>query len=146
MSFYTFTKIEVPGPAGYTLSFTNNADNTLQEVATVDGQTFVWAPTDAIIPEQPSEIIWAATTVTDAQTEQLKATSPQVKMIADEMQRKIREVYSPEDEQYFSRIGVGVALGAYSFQPGEEAALLKFGDFVESVRRWGRTQRAAIGL
>ena len=62
------------------------------------------------------------------------------------MQEKIRASYSAEDEAYYSRIGVGVALGSYEFEPGEQAALLEFGSFVESVRLWGREQRAELGL
>ena len=39
-----------------------------------------------------------------------------------------------------------VALGAYALEPGEQAVLLEFGAFVESVRPWGRDQRAELGL
>ena len=49
-------------------------------------------------------------------------------------------------KSYCARIGVGVALGAYQFQPGESDALLAFGAHVEGVRQWGRAQRAALGL
>lgn len=146
MSFYTFTKVTVAGPNGYALSFKNNDDSTLVEVATLGADTYVWAPEGATIPEQPEEINWAATTPTQEVKEQLKAASPRCKLIADEMQRRIREVYPLEEEQYFSRIGVGAALGAYTFQPGEQEALLAFGDYVESERQWGREQRATIGL
>lgn len=66
--------------------------------------------------------------------------------ISDEMQRKIREKYALEDEQYFARIGVGVALGVYEFQAGEREALLEFGAFVESIRQWGRDERAKLAL
>ena len=31
-------------------------------------------------------------------------------------------------------------------QPGEQDALIAYGDFVESVRQWGRTEREKIGL
>lgn len=63
-----------------------------------------------------------------------------------EVQRKIRERYTLEDEQYFARIGVGVALGMYEFQNNEREELIQFGNYVESVRQWGREQRALIGL
>ena len=62
------------------------------------------------------------------------------------LQQRIRNKYPIEEEVYFSRIGVGVALGVYAFQPGEQDALIAYGDFVESVRQWGRTEREKIGL
>ncbi|MFN3587567.1 MAG: hypothetical protein ACK4UT_08685, partial [Moraxellaceae bacterium] len=65
---------------------------------------------------------------------------------AEAMQQRIRAVYSVEDEQYFSRIGVGAALGVYAFKPGEQDALMAFGARVEGVRQWGRDRRAEIGL
>ena len=43
-------------------------------------------------------------------------------------------------------IGVGVALGAYTFEPGEQESLLAFGAHVEGVRQWGRLEREKIGL
>ena len=82
----------------------------------------------------------------EALREQIKAASRPVQLIADEMQRRIRIAYSLEDEQYFSRIGVGAALGVYAFQSGEQAALLAFGVHVEAVRQWGKAQRAELGL
>jgi hypothetical protein len=62
------------------------------------------------------------------------------------MEEQIRARYPVSAEQYFSRIGVGVALGAYAFQAGEQEELLAFGAFVEDVRQWGRQQRAELGL
>lgn len=69
-----------------------------------------------------------------------------LKAIDDQIQVKIREKYALEDEQYFARIGVGVALGVYEFQAGEREALLEFGAFVESIRQWGRDERAKLAL
>ena len=69
-----------------------------------------------------------------------------LKAIDAQIQVKIREKYALEDEQYFARIGVGVALGAYEFQAGERDALLEFGAFVESIRQWGRDERAKLAL
>ena len=63
-----------------------------------------------------------------------------------QIQAKIREKYALEDEQYFARIGVCVALGVYEFQEGEREALLEFGQFVESIRQWGRDERAKLAL
>ena len=84
--------------------------------------------------------------MTDPLKESIKAVSPHTRLISQRMQEKIRAAYTIEDEQFFSRIGVGVALGAYVFGAGEQAALLAFGAFVESVRQWGRDERAKLGL
>ena len=116
------------------------------ELATIGDTTYVYVPDTATLPPQPAEITVAPATLTDALKADIKAASPHVRLISDRMQEKIREQYSLEDEAYFSRIGVGVALGAYAFQPGEHEALLAFGAFVESVRQWGRDQRALLGL
>jgi hypothetical protein len=67
-------------------------------------------------------------------------------MISEQCITKIRERYSIDDEAYFSRISAGAALGVYTFQPGEREQLLSFGEFVETIRQWGREQRASIGL
>jgi hypothetical protein len=121
-----------------------------QELATLpDGRTVVALFDGFTLPaNQPTEIVGSieVLTLTDALKEQIKAASPQVALISTMMQQKIREVYSLEDEAFFSRIGVGVALAAYTFGPGEQAALLAFGAFVEGVRQWGRGERAKLGL
>jgi len=77
---------------------------------------------------------------------QVKAASPHVALTYSRTQDLIRSKYSVDDEAYFARIGVGVALGAYTFEPGEQAELLAFGAFVESARAWGRVERAKLGL
>ncbi len=118
------------------------------ELGTIDGLTYVSVPGGVTLPEQLPQV--AATlqtvTLTPELREQLKAISPHCALIAERMVQKIREKYSIEDEQYFARIGVGVALGAYSFEPGEHDALLAFGGHVEAVRQWGRAERAKLGL
>ena len=62
------------------------------------------------------------------------------------MEAKIRDKYSLSDEQYFSRISSGAALGIYTFEAGESVALQAFGAYIESVRQWGREQRGQLGL
>ena len=59
---------------------------------------------------------------------------------------KIRNKYTIDDEMYFARIGVGAANGLYQPSAPELAELAEFGQFVEGVRAWGRTERAKIGL
>lgn len=121
------------------------------ELATLaDGTTYVCLPDGAVLPpDQPEEIaasIVGNVVLTTAQIAEIKSASPHVRLISDRMQKMIRDAYILEDEQYFSRIGVGAALGVYVFQPGEQEALLAFGAHVEAVRQWGRDRRAEIGL
>lgn len=146
MSIYKYQRITTPGPNGTTLHFRNTDGNAFTELAEIDGWHYVHVPDDAVIAEQPAEIAWQSVEITAELKDQIKANSRRVQLITEEMQRRIREQYTLEDEQYFSRIGVGVALGAYTFQPGEEEELLAFGSFVEAVRQWGRAERAKLGL
>ena len=133
-------------PNTATLMVRNNDNNTMQEIAIIGDWRYVHAPNDADIPEQWPEIEWQAVVLSDELKEEIKANSRPCLLISERMQAKIREKYTAEDEMYFARIGTGKALGVYEFQQGEEAALLQYGNFVESVRQWGREQRALIGL
>lgn len=146
MSIHKYQRITTPGPNGTTLYFRNTETNDALELAELDGWRYVFVPDGVTLPEQHAEIQWQAVTLTDALKEQIKAASRPCQLIADRMQQMIRGAYSLEDEQYFARIGVGVALGAYQFQAGEQEALLAFGAHVEAVRQWGRDRRAEIGL
>jgi hypothetical protein len=69
-----------------------------------------------------------------------------VRLINARMIDKIRAEYSIDDEMFFARIGVGAATGMYTPTPGEQADMAAFGAFVESVRQWGRAERAKLGL
>lgn len=129
-----------------TLYFNNTEERDGQEIAIIDNWRYVYFPDNVTIPDQPTEIQWAELTLTDELKEQIKTNSRQCQLINQWMQERIRAKYPLEDEQYFARIGVGVALGAYTFQPGEQEALLAFGAFVELVRQWGKSERAKIGL
>lgn len=147
MPIFKYQRVTTPGPNGTTRYFRNSdTEPRALELAEVDDWYYVFVPVDAVLPEQPAEIDWQVVTLTDELKERIKAASRPCHLIADRMQQMIRSVYSLEDEQYFARIGVGAALGAYTFQDGEQEALLEFGQFVEGVRQWGRDQRAEIGL
>lgn len=146
MPIFKCRRAATPGPNSTTHYFCNTEANDFTELAEVDNWHFVHVPDITDIPAQPSEIQWQAVELTPELREQIKAASRPVQLIAQEMQRRIRAVYSLVDEQYFSRIGVGVALGAYQFQPGEQEALMAFGNHVESVRQWGKAERAKLGL
>lgn len=116
------------------------------ELATLDGVTYVAVPAGATLPDQPAEITPAVVDLTPELRAQLKAASPHCELIAQRMEQKIRARYSLSDEQYFARIGVGVTLGSYVFEPGEQDALIAFGAHVEAARQWGRDERAKLGL
>jgi len=119
------------------------------ELATVDGVTYVFIPDGADLPEnQPPEISASIETVviSAVQRAQIKADSPHCWLISQRMVEMIRSHYSLDDEMYFARIGVGAATGLYSPTEQELQEMTVFGEFVESVRQWGREQRALIGL
>lgn len=143
---YQYQRVTTQGPNGTSYYFKAPEDTAYTELAEVDGWHYVHVPDEAVLPEQHPEINLTPVTLTDDLKEQIKLRSRPVKLIHERMQQMIRDNYSLEDEQYFARIGVGVSLGAYTFQPGEQEALLAFGAFVEEVRQWGRAERAKIGL
>lgn len=110
--------------------------------------TYVAVPDGITLPSQPAQIAGTVTpvTLTPELRDRIKSASTHCQFIDARMQDKIRARYSAEDEMYFARIGTGVALGKYAFEPGEEAALIEYGAHVEAVRQWGRTERAKLGL
>ena len=114
------------------------------DIAELDGWFYVH--TDEVIPEQYPEIECSEVSLTLELKEQLKLVSRAYQLINIELQNKLRDKYSLNDEQYFARIGVGKALGLYTFEPGEEEALKEFGLFVEKLRQEARLQKELIGL
>ena len=141
---YRYTPLIEPGPNGRSLVARLPEGGI--ELCTLDGLTYVSIPDDAPLAEQHQEITLTPVIVDYGLRERIKSSSRACQLINEAMQQRIRAQYSVEDEQYFARIGVGAALGAYTFQPGEQEALLGFGAFVEEVRQWGRDRRAEIGL
>ena len=121
-----------------------------QELATLpDGRTVVALFEGFTLPSNQPAAIAASIevlTLTDALKEQIKAASPHVALISKRMVDTIRASYSIDDEMYFARIGVGAATGLYTPTPSEMQELTTFGTFVESVRQWGRDERAKLGL
>ena len=144
---YAYTKVSTP----YTiiqmaLPYEMDSENQCTELCTLDGITYVSVPDSVTLPDQPTELTITQATITPELRDQIKAASPHVALIAKRMEQRIRERYSLSDEQFFSRIGVGAALGAYTFDPGEQDELLAFGAWVEAARQWGRDERAKLGL
>lgn len=118
----------------------------------VEGLAHPIKPSGVVIIDRdtglPTEIAGTIATVTldPVLREQIKAASPHCKLIAQRMVEQIRAAYSIDDEMYFARIGVGAATGTYQPSSDELQAMTVFGEFVESVRQWGRQQRAELGL
>ncbi len=124
---------------------------TAQELATLpDGRTVVMLPDSLTLPaDQPAEVastIEYLTPLAADVREQIKAASPHVALIAERMIQMIRDAYSLDDEMFFARIGVGAATGMYTPTSDEIQEMAVFGEFVEGVRQWGRTERSKLGL
>jgi len=111
-----------------------------------DGYTYVALADGATLPAQPDAITVEPVTLDDALREQIKAASPQCKLIARRMQEQIRARYGLEDELYLTRIGVGQNRGSYTPTAEESALLDDYQAWVEGVRDWGRAERAKLGL
>lgn len=47
---------------------------------------------------------------------------------------------------YLTRITVGQMAGMYEMEPHEPALVAEYQAFIESVRQWGREERAKLGL
>ncbi len=138
---YTTYQLQLPDSQG--------ADDAIRctELCTLaDGYTYYAVPDGVTLPDQPDQISVQSVTLTAELREQIKGASSHCAFIAERMQQMIRARYSPDDEMYFARIGTGAALGVYQFEAGEEAAVLEYGAYVESVRQWGRAERALLGL
>ena len=107
-----------------------------QEIATVDGTTYVSLPDGATLPaDQPAEIEASIQTVTlsDALREAIKAASPQVRVINAMVAEKIAAQYSLADEIKLLRTAPSAEFEQYSAH-------------AEACRAWGREQKAALGL
>lgn len=137
---YTVIQAVLPDSAGA------NDELHCTELCTIDGITYLSVPDGVTLPDQPPEIELTPVTLSPELREQIKAASVHVAFIAERMIQKIRAQYSIDDEMYFARIGVGAANGMYTPTAGEMADMQAFGEFVESVRQWGRTERAKLGL
>ena len=144
---YAYTKVSTP----YTtiqmaLPYEMDSENQCTELCTLEGVTYVSVPDSVTLPDQPAELTITEATITPELRDAIKAESPHCRLITERMEMRISSKYSLSDEQYFARIGVGAALGAYTFAPGEQDELLAFGAYVEGVRQWGRDERAKLGL
>ncbi|MCD6706835.1 MAG: hypothetical protein LT080_10350 [Thiobacillus sp.] len=118
------------------------------ELCAIDGVTYVAVPDAAALPPQSAQIAASvAVVVPDAVlAAAIKAASPHVQLIDQRMREMIRESYDLETELKYARFGVGAAMGMYSPSIDEIQEITVYGEFVESVRQWGRAERAKLGL
>ena len=142
---YKYKKIITEGPNGTTICVRLPEGEGL-ELCEIEGYAYFHIPDGVALPEQHPDIVLENVVLTDNLRSEIKKSSRACQLIDMRMQEMIRERYTAEDEMYFARIGTGKALGVYEFQNGEENALLEYGNFVESIRQWGRDERAKIGL
>lgn len=116
------------------------------ELCTLGGITYLSVPDGVTLPDQPPEIELTPVTLSPELREQIKAASAHAALIAECMIQRIRARYSVDDEMFFARMGVGAAVGMYTPTAGEMADTQAFGQFVEGVRQWGRSEREKLGL
>lgn len=116
------------------------------ELATINGTTYVFLPDAEVLPDQPIEIDVVPVALTDDLRDQIKLASPHIQLINERIKARIREKYDAEDEMYFARISIGAITSQYIMEPGEAAKVAEYGAYIESVRQWGRDQRAELGL
>lgn len=103
------------------------------ELATVEGITYVAIPDGIELPEQPPEIDVEVVILDDHEKKLICAISPLVKIINDEVKNNIAEKYSIADEIKLLRT-----------QPSE--AFDEYNTFVESCRAIGKSKKALLGL
>ena len=103
------------------------------ELATIDGVTYVSLPDDAVLPTQPSEINVSLVTLTTEQKAAISAVSPLIKVINDQVRDSIASKYAITDELRLLRTQPSADFTAYN-------------NSVESCRAEGRAKKAALGL
>jgi len=118
------------------------------ELCTIDGVTYVAVPDGVTLPDQPSQIADNIKNVelTAELISAIKTNSSHCKFISDQVQHKIRQKYTMDDEMYFSRIASATALGVYELKPGENEKLMQYNGYIESVRLWAKQERIKLGL
>lgn len=103
------------------------------ELATVEGITYVAIPDGIDLPEQPSEIDVEVVILEDHEKKLICSISPLVKVINDEVKNSIAEKYSTADEIKLLRTQPSPAFDEYNA-------------FVESCRLIGKNKKQALGL
>ena len=142
---YRYTKTIVPGPNGYTL-YARLPEGGM-ELCELGGVTYVTVPEDADpMPEQPKEITLEPVIVDADLRDRLLSEIRVGQLIGQAIIDNIRAKYPIDEELYLARIGIGSLTVLYQPSESEMQELVSYGAYVESVREWGRQQRAALGL
>lgn len=125
-----------------------NTTEICTELCTIDGVTYVAVPDGVILPDQPNQIADSIKNVelTEELISAIKANSSHCKFISNQVQHKIRQKYTMDDEMYFSRIASSVVLGVYELKPDENEKLMQYNGYIESVRLWAKQERMKLGL
>lgn len=121
-------------------------DTVCNELAVIDGITYVSVPDNVELPEQPLEISVSVAEITDELKTKLRKESAHLQLIDKQFTEKLRKKYSLEDEIYFSRIAISFLMGKYVFEDDEMGLLSEYQIFVEDLRQWARKERAKLGL
>lgn len=118
------------------------------ELCTIDGITYVAVPDGVTLPDQPSQIADSIKNVelTAELISTIKTNSSHCKFTSDQVQHKIRQKYTMDDEMYFSRIASAAALGVYELKPDENEKLMQYNGYIESVRLWAKQEQIKLGL
>ena len=107
-----------------------------QEIATVDGITYVSLPDGVALPAEHPAVMTAsisAVTLDAPLRERIKAASPQVRAINALVAEQIAASYSLTDEIKLLRTAPSAEFEAYNAH-------------AEACRDWGREQKALLGL
>lgn len=146
MAMFKYQPQVTTGPFGTVVGAIFDKDCRMVEVVELEGQRYVFVPEGTNVPEQPTEIQWQEVEVTEHLAARLKQASPRYRAVADDIQHRIRQRYSAEDEAAFARLGTAAALGLHELTEKEKQEFKAYNDYVEEVRQWGRELRAALGL
>ena len=133
-SFYAYQKLTVNGK---TLEFQFPVDEdgnfVGQELATVDGVTYVSVPSELTLPKQHERISMYEVDMTAELKKKISKASPYVKMVNNAVAAMIHERYSIDDEIKLIRTAPSDDFDVYNA-------------FAEDCRNWGRSKKAEVGL
>ena len=121
-------------------------DIVCNELAVIDGITYVSVPDNVELPEQPKEISVSVAEITEDLKLKLRKESAHLQLIDKQFTEKLRKKYSIDDELYFARIAIGFLMGKYVFEDDEMGLLSEYQIFVEDLRQWARDERTKLGL
>ena len=124
-----------------------SGDRLTTELATLaDGFTYVAVPDGVVLPVQPDEIQPEPVVLTDELREQIKHESPHVRLINARVVEKIRQRYSPSDEQKYTADTINNSVYGESLSASAVAKRDAYMQYRNECVGWGREQKAILGL